>query len=343
MLTKELLAKYMNSYEEVMHGKKPVIAPHFVVRGSQKNYVQFLNYNFESKPDNIYFEDAVAKAILFQSAEKIYGIKPNAIGDLRYITVPYSIAWLGFKLKYKLDLYRIWKNQEISEILGKTLYKIMVQVEEYIKRNAPGSLYGEWAKKEDCWNVVKEQDFAIDLSCLQADLEDKSKTTRKRISSDETEQAEIQEAVERIKSVHPAIWKKIESWGRETGKLTQYQYTMAGTIGSRLRNNRSLTDVERNQADDILDIVIDNNAELFYEMDSLFEEDERQKNNQDWPEITLDLINKIVQWDKKHKRLKIFEYKFMTSLAKGEKPLTERNKIIANLNLEKARKFGFSE
>ena len=46
MFTKELLAKYINSYEEVYNGKKLVIGPHIVVRGSQKNYAQFLNYNF---------------------------------------------------------------------------------------------------------------------------------------------------------------------------------------------------------------------------------------------------------------------------------------------------------
>src|SRR5690606_5240459 len=38
MFTKELLAKYINAYEVVYSGKKLVIGPHIVVRGSQKNY-----------------------------------------------------------------------------------------------------------------------------------------------------------------------------------------------------------------------------------------------------------------------------------------------------------------
>jgi hypothetical protein len=82
--------------------KKLVIGPHIVVRGSQKNYAQFLNYNFNFKPDNVWFEDAIAKAILVFTAEKVYGVKPNAIGDMRYITVPYSLAWLGYKLNTSL-------------------------------------------------------------------------------------------------------------------------------------------------------------------------------------------------------------------------------------------------
>jgi hypothetical protein len=71
LFTKESMAKYVNSYEEVFSGKKLVVGPHLVVRGSQKNYAQFLNYNFNIKPNNIWFEDTIAKAILFINAEKI--------------------------------------------------------------------------------------------------------------------------------------------------------------------------------------------------------------------------------------------------------------------------------
>ncbi len=120
MFTKEELAKYVNAYNEIFDGKKLVIGPNFVVRGNQKNYVQFINYNIVKQPDSIYFENIIAKTILFRTAEKIYGIKPNAIGDLRYITVPYSISLLTYKTNCKLDLYKIWKNQNISEQL-KTL------------------------------------------------------------------------------------------------------------------------------------------------------------------------------------------------------------------------------
>src|SRR5690606_30608826 len=186
MFTKELLAKYLNTYSEVYHGKKLVIGPHFVVRGSQKNYAQFLNYNFDNKPDNIYFEDAVALAILFKTAEKLYGIKPNAIGDMRYITVPYAIAWLGFRLNYQLDLYRIWKTQGLSVLLQEKLNEIMVKIEDFIKSNAPGSLYGEWAKKEECWTTIKENDLDISLESLKEDLASKTTIKRKRISDDET-------------------------------------------------------------------------------------------------------------------------------------------------------------
>lgn len=339
MFTKETLAKYINSYEEVYNGKKLVIGPHMVVRGSQKNYAQFLNYNFGFKPDNIWFEDAISKSILFLSAEKVYGVKPNAIGDMRYITVPYSIAWLGYKLDYKLDLYRIWKQQSLSDSLKLKLYEIMSKIEDYIKNKAPGSLYGEWAKKEECWNAVKNEDFSIDLESLKSDLENKSSEKRKRLPEDETQQAEIEASLSRLKSIHTKTWKKIEDWGRETQNLTQYQYDMASTLNNKIKNNRTITDIERNQGEAILNIVAAINPELFFDMDDFFNEDISKKSEE--VDITIELIEKIVRWDKRNRRLDIYKYQFLVELLEGKKQLTERNQFLVRLNLNYVKKFGF--
>lgn len=338
--TKESLAKYINSYQEVYHGKKLVIGPHIVVRGSQKNYVQFLNYNFSFKPDNIWFEDTIAKAILLSSAEKVYGVKPNAIGDMRYITVPYSLAWLGFKLNYKLDLYKIWKQQSLSDILRSKLHEVMFHIEEYIKTKAPGSLYGEWAKKEECWNAIKNEDFGIDLESLNPDLDNKLSEKRKKLTEDETLKAEIEASLDRLKSIHIKTWRKIEDWGRETANLTQYQYDMASTLSSKIRNNRTITDIERTQGEAILNIVVEANPELFFDMDNFFIEDEGKKVED--IEITIELIEKIVQWDKRNKRLDVYKYRFMLDLLEGKKILTDRNKFLARLNLRTVEKYGFS-
>ena len=153
--TKEELAKFINTCSEVYVDERLVVGPHIVVRGSQKNYAQFIVYNIPENPDNKYFEEAIAKAILFRTAEKSYGIKPNSIGDMRYITVPYTLALLAYKKGTEINLSEIWKKQGISNDLQTIIYDLMVQVEQFIKMNAPGALYGEWAKKEECWNAVK--------------------------------------------------------------------------------------------------------------------------------------------------------------------------------------------
>lgn len=337
---KEDLAKFVNSWEEVFDGKKLVIGPFMVVKGNQKNYVQFMNYNFVKHPDNIYFEDCISKAILFKNAEKIYGVKPNSIGDMRYITVPYSIAWLGYKLNYELDLYKIWKYQDISAILKDVIFKIMIQIEGYIKKNAPGSLYAEWAKKEECWNDIKKEDFNIDLSIIKDDMSNiNSVKERKSITKKELEKREYDEKYERVKSVYYQIWKEIKVWGEDKKTLSDYLRNIAFEVYNNLRVNKNLTEIHVREANKILDLVIDKNPELIFNSDEIVEQ---KSNESSLPiEISLDLIKEIVEWDFKEKKLKDYEYIFMRDLATGRKEMNDRNIYIAGLNYKKILKYGF--
>ncbi len=268
VFSKEDVAKYINSYQEVFDGKKLVIGPHFVVRGNQKNYVQFMNYNLAKKTDSIYFEDIISKAILFRAAEKVYGVKPNAIGDMRYVTVPYSIAYLSFITHGKLDLYKIWKAQSISKELKIFLHGLMIQIEAFVKQTAPGSLYGEWAKREECWEQLKRQKLEIDITIIKADMADaKSNAQRKKITEEDSEALHIQEEIVRLKSIPPNVWQSIEEWGKVTELLTSNQQTWAWNIAIRLKNNNKLTDHERMTGTKILEIVINNSPELLAEIE----------------------------------------------------------------------------
>ncbi len=174
---------------------------------------------------------------------------------------------------------------------------------------------------------------------LVIDQTGSSSANRRKLTKEDTEQAETEASLERLKSIHPKTWKKFEEWGRETNELSPYQRDMANTIGKGIRSNRALTDIERKQGEIILDLVADEAPELFFDMDEFFTEDEKQENNK--PEITIDLVQKIVQWDKRNKKLKPFEYRFMADLAEGKKSMTDRNKYLADLNIKKAEKYGF--
>lgn len=218
----------------------------------------------------------------------------------------------------------------------------MTKIESFIKKNAPGSLYGEYAKKEECWNTVKENNFKIDLSVLKEDLESSaSATKRQRISDDEIAKAAFEASLERINSVHHEIWKNIEEWGQAENKLSKYQCDMTNTIANRLRNNRHLTAIEIGNAHKILDTVTEEAPELFFQLDELTAKEENSDKQK--TEIDIETIKAIVKWDKRNKRLKDFEYRFMADLAEGNKPCTEHNKKIASWNLSKVKKYGFEE
>ena len=255
MFTKEDLAKYINSFEEVTEGKKIVIGPHFVVRGNQKNYVQFMNYNIPKSIDNIHFENVISKAILFRAAEKAYGVKPNAIGDMRYITVPYTIAYLSNKLPQKLDLYKIWRSQTVSSNMKDVLYDLMKRIESYIRSNAPGSLYGEWAKKEECWQEVKKQNFSINLKGIGEDLEKLQNTNSIRVASGKEAKKQMKAEMKRIMKINPRTWKQIEDWGKATKLLTMQEQNVAWGISLKTRVGKKISDQERISGIKILNLV----------------------------------------------------------------------------------------
>ena len=174
VFTKVELAKYINAWQEVYSGKTMVIGPHIVVRGNEKNYARFMNYNLPEirHIDVAYFEDVVAKAILFKAADKRYGTKVsgNQIGELKQVVVPYTLSLLNLITEGKLDLYKIWKNQRISNVLSDFIYELMKQVNKFIIDKSPVSHYIEWAKKEECWLMVKEYGWLYDINDIIDDL-----------------------------------------------------------------------------------------------------------------------------------------------------------------------------
>ena len=340
LFTKEELAKYINAYQEISDGRKILIGPHYVVRGNQKNYVQFMNFNLEKKMNNVFFEDTIAKAILYRAAEKVYGVKPRAIGDMRYITVPYAVTLLNCLTSNQLDLYKIWKAQEISNLLKSLLYKMMSTIETFIKDTAPGGLYGEWAKKEECWIKLRDNDFKFDFSFINQDLIDrKNPSKRTIISEDEVESQKHQEELERINSIPSKVWKKIEEWGRETDNLSTVQKNVAWNLILKIRGNSNILPNEISHGISILDTVITKAPELLFDTDELSEPTSVYKNED--PEITLELVKKMVQWDRVNKRLKPHHFRMMFDIMDDKEKLTPQNKKYCLMNFNFISKYGF--
>lgn len=239
VLTKELFAKYVNAYGEIKKGNKTLIGPHIVVRGSQKNFAHFLRYNFVEEPNEHYFQDCIAKTIIFKESEKIYGVKPNAIGDMRYITVPYSIAYLVLKTKNKINLYKIWKDQSVNQSFKSVMYDLMYEVERLIKANAPGSLYGEWAKKEECWSYIKNKNIEINQEQISEYLSSNGK--RQSIDTDLVFRNQLRD---QITDIGEKNWKTLYMWAKNTDFISQYYTDLCHTIGRKLIDGRTLTDKE---------------------------------------------------------------------------------------------------
>lgn len=360
VLTKTDIAKYLNAYEEVYEGKKLVIGPHIVARGNEKNYARFINNNLPEnlkKINNVYFEDTIAKAILFKTADKRYGTKASAvhIGELKNVTVPYTIALLTRITDGKLDLYKIWKAQQLSPALSDFIFDLMIQVNEFIIKNSVGSHYIEWAKKEECWDKVKGHTFAYDLAQIKDDLIDSSNPPVRRVTGEDLSgNGTYEHEMGIIRSIPPSLWNKIADWGQTSGFLAIHYQSAARDTAHKLKYNHLITETDRKRAMAIYEIVCKYNIELLDEADELAKQDqearkarevENEKNRQEsgakTDDITLDLIKEMVDWDRRKRNLEDWKWKVMNDVVTSKKPLTDTYKYTFWLNLQFLRKKGF--
>ena len=352
VFTKVELAKFVNCYEEVYEGSKLVIAPFYVVRGNEKNYAQFIAKNLPTsakKINNVYYEDVVAKAILFKNADARYGtkLKKNNIGELKSVVVPYTIGLLNHLVNGKLDLYKIWKYQMVSLSLSDFIYNLMVQVNQFIVSNSPSNNYLEWGKKEDCWIAVRDnKNWHYNIEDIESDLIDEKNPVVRKITinaSDDDNQTEHD--TDLVKSIPYQLWNKIADWGTETGMLTLNQQTKARDIAHNIRFNHRLTSGDISRGMEIFEIVYTNNYEMLQEADSLVDVSSNEASSRgkscDDVEITIELLKKMVQWDKEHRVLQDWKFRVMYDVVTGNRELNEKLKIGFRVNLKYLLSRGF--
>ena len=142
----------------------------------------------------------------------------------------------------------------------------MSKIEEYIKNQAPGSLYGEWAKKEECWNAIKNESLNIDLESLKTDLENKSSEKRIKITEDEVDNQLIQAELDIMKSIPIAKWIEISKIGSEIENMTQHLKDRAINIQSTLRLNKILSENQRRDAIKIIENILVSSPNYFDEV-----------------------------------------------------------------------------
>jgi hypothetical protein len=351
VVTKVELAKYINAFQEIYDGRKLAIGPHIVVRGNEKNYTQFINNNLPEDPkkiNNVFFEDSIAKCILFKTAEKRYGVKPDSIGEMRQVVVPYTISLLSQIANNRLDIYKIWKNQQVSPELSDFIYELMKQVNQFILDKSPVSHYIEWAKKEECWEKVKSNSWSLDLSDIEADIIDpRNPPKRNIIEEPEGSTGNATHEEEIIRSIPFALWKKIESWGKDTDLLSINQQSTAFNIAFRVKNNQKISDSDRAKAMAIFEIVCEHNIDLLSEADELSEPAKEEMNKEEQFDadlgITVELIQKMADWDKRRRILKDWQWKVLNEVASGKRQLDSRLAWGCKKSLDILKKQGFTE
>ncbi|SDL54585.1 AIPR protein [Franzmannia pantelleriensis] len=219
------LAKYENAWAQL---------PYIVSRGAQKNFVHYMSkVKRERKnevPDVGFFKDLISKAIIFKNAESI--ARKHAFSAYRANAVAYTVALLSNKTYGRIVLRNVWNRQEVTQPINKVLFDWMPEVLDRIIESAGGRNITEWAKREECWEAVKEMEFVIP-EALEAEL---SQGDHLPTVGEDARKGKITMTPEGRRNIaltmglDAEMWWKITKWGQKSGELTEFQCSLATTM-----------------------------------------------------------------------------------------------------------------
>ena len=221
VITKTLLAKYLNSFDFI---------PHTVSKGAEINFSSFaekISAKWESSEAEInegFFRNAISKAIIFKSLEVLVSKQKDSwYNGHRDKIVPYTIAFLTNAIKIngkELDFEQIWKRQGLQSQLENSLIEIAEKVNELL--NDPSRPFGnvaEYAKREVFWNTVKQASEGYDIKKISSVLISKGESKKREIEDKENQKFTNKIQIEmKVKSINKQLWEKIKIYMIDTNQ-----------------------------------------------------------------------------------------------------------------------------
>ena len=224
LFTKTDLAKYENTWDQL---------PFYVSEGAQKNFRRFtvrLGQNKGKLPDEQYFHNLIAKAILFRRTEKLVSLQQY--GGYRANIVTYTLAFLSYKTAQRIDLEKIWKEQGLSEALERDIVEVSKIVQKFITNPPGGANVGEWCKKEKCWKEIKEFSYSISSELMSELISADKAQNEQAINSIESLTEEDQATIDEAASISAATWLELSKWAKETQNFQPWQRSLLFSVGT---------------------------------------------------------------------------------------------------------------
>jgi hypothetical protein len=218
--TKTDLAKFENTWAGL---------PHIVSKGAQKNFGEFtLRLEKGTVPDIGYFQELVAKAILFRAAEKI--VSGHEFGGYRANIVTCTLAWIAHHSGGGIDLRKIWAQQGIDQQMSDLIAAACPAVHKLIV-NSDGVNVTEWCKQEKCWNRIKGSDLGLSTPWKRV-------LQQWRDSKVATNGDGNGEVIDRVIALGGDLWLSLAMWARETRNLEVPQRTVASSLARTINSER---------------------------------------------------------------------------------------------------------
>ena len=221
MFTKTDLAKFLNVWRD---------KPDVVSKGAQKNFADFASFiggEWNKHPNDfneMYYREAIAKAIVFRAVERLVTEQPWYQGGYRANVVAYAIARLAYNVAQRgesINFEKIWRAQGISPglrdafvVSAKAIHDVIVDPPDGM-RNVT-----EWAKQQACWNRVMRLHVAWP-EALETELV--SSTERDEVKRTAVKDQQMLNGIEAqtvVVQAGSALWSDVKVWGMSKGLLS---------------------------------------------------------------------------------------------------------------------------
>ena len=268
-LVKSDVAKYINLWE---------LEPHIVSQGSQKNFIHYTkkikDLVAQNKlPNENFYQKLIANAILFKAIDKLFGRKGvDAIGDtnLKSFTVNYTLAYFHFLTNNCIDLWRIYEEQKVDELLLKSFSKLIVFVYNHLVTEAKNSLISEYAKRPTSWEILKATTYPHNLILELQDwlISEEEKNAREiDTNTGEDKETNVLFLIHEIRNLGIQFWDGFRNYVLKT-KLEDFKLTTLESLINKLQSDKNLSQSDIEFAQQVFD-YIQNKESLIDEIKSL--------------------------------------------------------------------------
>jgi hypothetical protein len=198
-------------------------------------FMQQLSSSLRKPPEENEFKRIVALAVLFRTAERLYG--EMGYQGYRAQVVTYSISRLSHECARQLNVEAIWKEQKLpADIVGALKYIISGVREVVTEPPKTQKNVGEWCKRDECWQAVLNRPIKVELESVSTHNRSTPDAAKVKIVS--ALNSDQQEVLDAIRKVPAAAWYSIASWSKETSTLLPWQRGLAYSLGDLMERAR---------------------------------------------------------------------------------------------------------
>lgn len=221
MFDKSLFGKAWNTYLQ---------KPHIVCLGAQKNFANFNTWLREQDDDwEEFFKRTVALVKLWKDAERI--VARQKFGGYRHAIVTYTLAWIFEMTDSRIDLDKIWREQNAEEKILDAVEGISHVVNEHIRDTEKN--ISEWCKKEECWKNLQKEHYD-----LPTGIEESFISPESQVRGYDPRIREEVEVIEFCKAKGSDAWFTLSKWLKDRGFISPKARSQCYNIGRFLQRGR---------------------------------------------------------------------------------------------------------